>query len=113
MPDSGAPEGSKPVKVASLMSTHWLRTKSSAVSVWMSVAVGTRDRVAIFPSGSPVEKVNDWAEARDAVRTNTVKVKVKVSAKSAARVTWPVDFLKCGVVIFFVFIFYEAGLLNC
>ena len=37
--------------------------KSSAVSVWSLPGPDGRERVAIFPSGSPVEKVKEAAEA--------------------------------------------------
>src|SRR5947199_4878822 len=45
------------------MTTDCVNTKSSAVSVWIFAGVDGRERVATFPSGSPVEKVNEAAEA--------------------------------------------------
>ena len=58
-----ASDGISPVNVASLISVVSGRMKSSAVSVWIFPGVGGRDSVPIFPSGTPVEKVKEAAEA--------------------------------------------------
>src|ERR1700722_16179154 len=50
-----APEGIRPVRVASVMEVPCVRTKSSADSI-SNPAVSGRDAVAIFPSGTPVLK---------------------------------------------------------
>jgi hypothetical protein len=72
---SGVPVGSNPVKVAPLMSTHSLRTKSSAVSVSDSPALAGPDSVAIFPSGIPVEKEKVLADARGDSNSRADKLK--------------------------------------
>src|SRR6058998_4124743 len=43
--------------------------KSSAVSVWILPGLGGRERVAIFPSGLPVEKEKEAAEAPETSRS--------------------------------------------
>src|SRR5689334_7747779 len=78
MLERGAPEGIRPTNVAWVTTTELLTTKSSAVSVcWLPGAAG-RERVAIFPSGSPVEKKKGAADAREATRK-------EASAPSVAR----------------------------
>src|SRR5579864_5595519 len=54
MLDSGAPLGSRPVKVAPVTSASWPRMKSSAVSVSSDPEPAGADKVAILPSGLPV-----------------------------------------------------------
>ena len=51
---------------------HSVKTKSSAVSVCSWPPVLGRESVAIRPSGSPVEKENDSADAGVASRSNTM-----------------------------------------
>jgi hypothetical protein len=53
------------------MTIAWVVKKSSAVSVCSFVGLAGTERVAIFPSGSPVAKVNTAAEAWPA-RTSEV-----------------------------------------
>src|SRR6185369_2289120 len=43
--------------------------KSSAVSVWILPGLDARERVAIFPSGSPVEKEKEAADACNTSRS--------------------------------------------
>src|SRR5438874_1185743 len=45
------------------MTIEFVVLKSSAVSVWIPPALGGRETVAIFPSGLPVEKEKEPAEA--------------------------------------------------
>ena len=72
-----APIGSRPVNVAELMTMDWVRMKSSAVSVWICPVLGGRDSVPIFPSGSPVEKEKEAAEACAANKSKALKVEAK------------------------------------
>jgi len=60
---SGVPDGSRPVKVALVSEVAALRVKSSAVSVWMWLALAGRDSVPINPSGAPVVNEKGVAEA--------------------------------------------------
>src|SRR6476661_6046129 len=81
--------GIKPVNVAELMSVVSATTKSSAVSVWIDVAVAGRDRVAIFPSGLPVEKEKIEAEPRDASSRKASAPTLVLLAQSADRTSEP------------------------
>src|SRR3954447_7025185 len=67
-----APTGSRPVKVAWLMTTACVTTRSSAVSVWSLPVLAGRARVATFPSGLPVEKANGLAGAWAASRSKAI-----------------------------------------
>ena len=58
--------------------------KSSAVSVSTSPAPGGRDNVPIFPSGLPVEKKKEDAQARGASGSKAITVKLKASLAAAA-----------------------------
>src|SRR5215471_5246241 len=80
-----APEVSNPVKVAPLMSTHSLRTKSSAVSVSGSPGLAGPDSVPIFPSGIPVEKEKVLADARGGSnrRADKLKQTARIQAESS------------------------------
>ena len=69
MLERGAADGSNPVKVACWMIVFSVRTKSSAASVWIFPELAIRERVAIRPSGSPVEKEKDPAKAEVIERT--------------------------------------------
>jgi hypothetical protein len=66
------------------MTTHSLRTKSSAVSVSTSPVLAGRDSVPINPSGDPVEKKKELAEARGGSRIKASKVKPKTSLAAVA-----------------------------
>ena len=65
------------MNVASLMSVVSGRMKSSAVSVWICPVLGGRESVPIFPSGSPVEKEKEAAEACAANKSKALKVEAK------------------------------------
>src|ERR1044071_1784746 len=78
----GAPNGSKPVKVAWLMTTACGTTKSSAVSVWILPGPDGRESVAIFPSGSPDEKEKEAAVAFAVRRSNARALTVVLLAES-------------------------------
>src|SRR4051794_20406212 len=72
-----APAGSKPVNVAWLMTEVWVKTKSSAVSVWIFPLLAGRDSVPILPSGSPVEKENGAAVTCDPLPSKAPQVAAK------------------------------------
>src|SRR5262249_49161034 len=85
---SGVPEGSSPVNVASLMTTACVTTKSSAVSVWILPRLGGRERVAIFPSASPVEKEKEAADARETRKSKASAPTAVLPAEKAAHKNW-------------------------
>ena len=64
MLESGAPEGSRPVKVPPVIEVVWFRRKSSADSISCLLGLSGREPVAILPSGLPVENVKLCAIAR-------------------------------------------------
>jgi len=66
-----ASDGSRPVKVAESILVAWVRTKSSAVSVWSSPGPLGRDSVPISPSGLPVLKKKGAGPARTVPGTNS------------------------------------------
>jgi len=66
------------------MSVVSLRMKSSAVSVWIFPGLEGRDSVPIFPSGSPVEKEKDPAEAWLTNRNKALKVEARARAAAFA-----------------------------
>jgi len=79
--DRGVPSGISPVNVARSITVQLVRRKSSAVSVWIFPGLATRDKVAILPSGLPVEKKKEVATAggaRIAVHKVRVKARVKI-----------------------------------
>src|SRR5437762_9561487 len=84
MPASDAPKGSRPVKVAWLMSVVSVRMKSSVVSVWILPGLDGRESVAIFPSGAPVEKEKEAADAREASGSKARATTEVLWAESAA-----------------------------
>ena len=55
------------------MTTQFVTVKSSAVSVWIFPGLGGRESVAILPSGLPVEKEKEAAEAGDASKSKVIK----------------------------------------
>src|SRR6266581_7977082 len=59
-------------------------TKSSAVSVWILPGLAGRERVAIFPSGEPVENEKEAAEARETSRSKAIVITTVLWAESAA-----------------------------
>jgi hypothetical protein len=65
---------SNPEMVAPLMTVVLLRIKSSAVSVSSSPAPEGRDNAPSRPSGLPVLKINDAAEAGVASQTAALQV---------------------------------------
>src|SRR5437879_5797132 len=67
------------------MTTDWVATKSSAVSVWILPGLEGRESVAIFPSGSPVEKEKEAAEASGAIWRKASAMAVVELAESAAQ----------------------------
>jgi hypothetical protein len=60
------------MKVALVSEVAALRVKSSAVSVWMWLALAGRDSVPINPSGAPVVKKKGAAEAGKAAKEKAV-----------------------------------------
>src|ERR1051325_840237 len=110
----GAPRGSRPVNVASLMTALCVRVKSSAVSVWIFPALEGRESVAILPSGFPVEKEKEAAVAWDPAPSKAPRVAAKariavltpvvlskLTPACAGAVSW-VEF----VVLFFIYCFF-------
>src|SRR5215471_8865675 len=85
-----APVGMSPVKVALVMLVGVVMTKSSADSISIFPAEAGREAVAIRPSGSPVLKKNDLAEAavperRVTASTTTNGYLITMSCPSARR----------------------------
>ena len=79
------------------MKVPCVRMKSSAVSVWIFPGLAGRESVAIFPSGSPVEKEKEAAEAWDGTRSKALKVEAKASTVWAAFVLTKQGFSEVGV----------------
>src|SRR6267142_2547731 len=64
--------------------------KSSAVSVWILPGLDGRESVAIFPSGSPVEKEKEAAVAFAIRQSNATAPKVVLPAESSANPNRPI-----------------------
>src|SRR5215471_1842328 len=65
------------------MTTACVTAKSSAVSVWILPTLDGRESVAIFPSGSPVEKEKEAADARETRRSKASAPTAVLPAESA------------------------------
>ena len=86
MLDSDVPDGSRPVKVAWFRTTCDVTMKSSAVSVWIVPELGGRESVPIFPSGLPVEKEKELAEACAAVNRKAAEIASPVHVVTLVRI---------------------------
>src|SRR5882672_5364414 len=80
--------------------------KSSAVSVWILPGLGERERVAIFPSGLPVEKEKEAAEAPETIRSKpSAPTAVVLLADKAANTVSP---RRWRVGVSFVFVLFRS-----
>src|SRR5258708_16060692 len=70
------------------MGVFSLKTKSSAVSVWTLPGLAGLERVAIFPSGLPVEKMKELADAGAASRSEALKAAARRRGWLAMRLSW-------------------------
>src|SRR6185503_13723952 len=103
------------------MTTACVARKSSAVSVWILPGLDGRESVAIFPSGSPVEKIKEAAEACEASRSKASAPAVVLLAERAANTNFPsrrragvsfIDFVLFSSVIITCFLFHFFALLT-
>src|SRR5881394_3321435 len=84
-------------------------TKSSAVSVWLLPALAGRERVATFPSGSPVEKEKGAAEAPATSSSSANAPAVVLLVESAVQRRAGVSLI---VFVFFIIMFLMVCLFS-
>src|ERR1043165_7011208 len=72
------------------MTTVCVTTKSSAVSVWILPGLAGRESVAIFPSGSPVEKEKEAAFALAIRQSSSSAPRDVLLAESSAKPSRPI-----------------------